>query len=376
MKVFYFLIAAFLVCSCNYKPYSIDYDQNVNVVYNKNSLLKFQTKGVLSNTQIIPLYGDSLVFSPKLLMLCDSIFYIIADKQYNKVYAFDSNFRFIRFIGNTKDSLKGFSSINSVNLDSQNNIHVFSNDYTESIYSMYGDFIAQNDLSYIYSSAFGNSIDYFYYLTNLNVYFDDRVLITDYDGADVGKYFPEDYKVPVVEELFPVFIGSPSNDAVYVRRTMTNKVHKFLNDTMFCAYSFDFGEFAIPQSVSNTDDDFGGIQKQPNNYFATLVRFFKGSNVAILAASVQKPDGPSIAYGVNNKGVWKWLNYPFPQNLSDPLSGSLQGVNVNDELIFLLSSEQLLRLMDDTSFKFNNATIMEVDSVRICNYFILKCKLK
>ncbi len=177
-------------------------------------------------------------------------------------------------------------------------------------------------------------------------------------------------------EEFPVFVKSPVSDAVYIRKTMTSNIYKFLNDTMFCAYTFDFGEYAIPERLLNTDDAFSEIQKPVSKNYATLVKFFKGNNIAIMVALVQKTTGPWIAYAINNSGKWMWLNYPFPENLSDPLSGSLQGISANDELVFIVSSSQVEQLLEDKSFNISNKDKIDKDLLLKNGFFFLKAELK
>lgn len=336
----------------------------------------------IQDMELIPLQtsDSSLIGTDPELIVSGTDYYIIDQNGSQRILRYDTNGRFLNRIGNRGKGAQEYLKISNMVVDSMSNvITIFSStDAKICSYSNTGDFISGRKVNSQFSQGFpAKNGNLWLYLGYQNGASDYRVRQVDAQDRPNVELLTANEKVMPVEEKFPVFIPA-SDGRILLRESLNPTVYALTGEgTVVPRYSFDFGEYAVPEEYYEQSSPMAAVELLMKRPFTILDRILDRKNYVVIQAQVQYPNvAPMLIYGIKkkNENRWLWFNFEDIPNNQGLWVNSIQDLTDNDELICLVDPIRLLKNSDQWSIFKNPEVLSGLNEED--NPVLIKCQLK
>lgn len=369
MKHFILILAVLLLAACGKQA-----EEEAELVkYDATAGADLTSVGLFEDIEIVPLETqDSILIGESELLVFDNDYYVV-DKIGNKVLRFGADGRFMNQIGRVGHGPAEFTAVKSVSVVDGALCIYSSMDDAEYFYAQDGAFQRKKEMPCIAQQILHRGDELFFYLGFKNQYGEDRVIAADNSGAVIHKYLPSSADILTMVEDSPVLV--PYGGSVFVKETVNNEIYSIEGAAARVAFRFDYGEYNIPSAYYEMSDAYEAGEYLFAREFATHSLFLTNKSWSILQAVIQKKDGTTLAYAIQNKasGMWTWCNYTMKTESDNVFAGSLKQLT-DSEIYFMVEPRKLMK-----SELRNSPLLKNPDAIDALNendnYVVLKCRL-
>lgn len=259
--------------------------------------------------------------------------YVIIDGQNGNIFRYTLDGRFANRIGRRGNGPEEYVHINDVQYK-DSSLYVFSVPSKILRYSMDGTILKTQTvdnpelgvMSWLTSEGV---LTYYGYGSGREGRF---ALLS---GESNKIFYPSDEKVMNMTPATQIFTAS--GDSVFVVDSYSDVIKVYSAGMMYDGQSFDFGNYAIPDSFYKQDDPFIAMDALLGSEFATINRYLCDKDKRLLQVNVQKGMDLISYCGLYSDGGWIWFGTGKPE--SDILAGSF--CQIKDNVLYCLLDPSL-----------------------------------
>lgn len=328
------------------------------VVYDPGNVHLF--KEIIDSIDFIPLKINDLSLDDfaEVYITKESIF--VVDKTLKKtVYYFDAKGQFMNLIGCSGRAYNEYLALSDFMLSGDSLLIFDSQNKKVFFYGMDGRLLRKDNLINNFQKARRIKNDYILYLGDCNGTSKYKLFM---DRSD-DKFLKSNNNVTHFTELFSVFCSY--NDSVYVRETLSNKIRLVHNNRISTLYTFDFGNYSIPDEFYTQSSADKSIELLMNQDYTYQNQFCITPQFVLIENTMNRQEGIRSVYAILNKfnDKWLWVNQVLRQE-NDPFSGTFKFIDEEGYFYFLLDKVK------------QNALAEYGVNINGYEYGLLKCKLK
>ena len=329
IKTVLYLVAALAAVGC--KRDTTPSSDRVNVEFN-NSITPLSK--VVKSIYLLPLENDEehLVGSMADMIVTEDS-YVIIDGQNGNIFRYTLDGRFANRIGRRGNGPDEYVHINDVQYK-DSSLYVFSVPSKIQRFTMDGTMLKTQTvdnpelgvMSWLTSEGV---LTYYGYGSGR----EGRFALLSGESSKV--FYPSEEKVMNLTPATQIF--STSGDSVFVVDSYSDVIKVYSAGQMYDGLSFDFGNYAIPDSFYEQNDSFTAMDALLGSEFATINRYLCDRDRRLLQVNVQKGMDLISYCGLYSDGGWIWFGTGKPG--SDLFAGSF--CQIKDDVLYCLLDPSL-----------------------------------
>lgn len=332
-------------------------DSGEIIVYDTQNSYAF--KDVMDVVDFIPLKLENLALDGFAEVFLNDSSIFVVDKTLRKtIYHFDKAGEYIKSIGSVGRAYNEYLDLSDV-VFTGNSVLVFDSKNQQVLfYGMNGELQKKDTLGKRFQKACPVGNDYILYLGDCNG--SQKWKLCMNKSAD--GFWESNNNVTYFSELFPVFCKS--NDSVYIRETLSNRIYLLDHNQIILLYTFDFGDNNIPAEFYTQTSVRESTEVLLKSEYTYQRQFCITKQYVLIENVINKREGALFVYAILNKSnqKWTWVNQSALQNTS-PFLETFKFIDEQGYFYFLLDNVKRSELGKDCC------------STENYEYGLLKCRL-